>query len=233
MAGLGWKNPFPLELGGGPTLVEKVYQTLRSSVGHGGSAIDDDNTIDGLWRQARASGLAAAAATGERAAVNFFPGWATDLLQYYEELLFLVPEDEDNLPQRRAAAELAYTREILSSIPSVASDLLRIDERLSILEVPHEETIETVPGRAFEDYAATLPFEGGRRSTRFPNYSTDFILFVLFDIGSGIDPGPIEMRIVRQTVDYLNEVLAGWVDFQLTTADGFILDESLLDITGL
>ena len=233
MAGFGWRNPFPLELGGGPTLVERIYQGLRAAVGEGGSAQDEDGSIDGVWRQARALGLAAAAAADERAAVNFFPGSATDLLQYYEELLFLVPEDEANLPDRRDAAEQAYTHEVLSSVPAVTEDLQRIDSRFSIIEIPHDEAIETIPARAFEDFAATLPFNGGRKSTRFPNYSTEFVLFVLFDIGSGVDLDPVDALTLRRAVDYLNPALAGWVNFQISTADGFILNESLLDITGL
>ncbi len=192
MGGCGWANPFPLELGGGATNVERIYLALRSAVGTGGSADDDDGTIDGVWRQARASGLAAAATTGERALVNAFPGKATDLLEYYEDLLLIVPEREGDLPGRRALAEQRFTQQVDVSVPQVTDDLQRIDPRFSVLELPRAQGFETLFGRAFEDYAAAEPFGGGRRSTLFANFSTDFMVWVLFDIGSGVLPGPTE-----------------------------------------
>jgi hypothetical protein len=233
MGGFGWHNPFPFEFGGGATLVESTYRALRASVGLGGSAEDDENTIDGVWRQARASGLAAAFATGERAVVNFFPGRATDLLAYYEELLLIVPENEDDEPGRRREAERRWTYEVDASTPSVSADLERIDERFSVLEIDKAQVVETVFGRAFEDFAGTLPFGGGRKSSQFANFSTDFVLFVLFDLGSGALAGPTEAALLREASDLLNLTLPTWVNFQQSTADGFILDESLLDVTGL
>lgn len=233
MGGFGWHNPFPFEFGGAPTLVEVTYQAMRASVGLGGSALDDENTIDGVWRQARASGIAAARATSERAVLQAFPGYASDALGYYEDLFRLVPEDEGNLVQRRLESEQRYTAEVDSSVPAITAALQSLDSRFSIIETPHSEAIETILGRAFEDFAATLPFGGGRKSTLFANYSTEFILFVLFDLGSGVEPGPVEDAIMATAADYLNGALPTWVNFQTTTADGFILDESLLDLTGL
>lgn len=233
MGGLGWPNPFPLEFGGSPTVNERIYRAMRSAVGIGGSASDDENTIDGVWRQARAAGLAAVAMSGERSLMNAFPGHATDLLPYYEDLLAIVPDDEGDLPSRRAEAEFRFTREIQSAVPQIVNDLQRIDPRFSVLETPRALAIETRLGRAFEDYAGAVPFGGGRRSTRFANFSTEFILFVLFDIGDGVDPGPVETAAVQRAIDHLNDVCAGWVLFQVATADGFILDTSRLDLTGL
>ncbi len=231
MGGFGWKNPFPLEFGGAPTNVEVTYQALRSSVGLGGSAIDDDQSIDGVWRQARASGIAAARTASERAVLQAFPGHCTDALPYYEELFQLVPENELNLVSRRREAELRYIAEVDASVPAVSAALQEIDPRFSIIETPHEETDETLLGRGFEDYAATLPFGGGRRSTLFANFSTEFVYRILFDVGG--DPGPVENAIAARAVDYLNTALPTWVFFELLFADGFILDEDFLDITGL
>jgi hypothetical protein len=233
MGGFGWINPFPFEFGGSPTLVEVTYQALRANVGLGGSAIADETTIDGVWRQARASAIAAARAASERAVLQAFPGYADDALPYYEELFNLVPEDESNLVQRRIEAEQRYTAEVDSSVPAITAALQLIDPRFSIIETPHAEAIETILGRAFEDFAGTLPFGGGRRSTLFGNYSTEFVLFVLFDLGSGVESGPVEDAILATAEDYLNGALPTWVNFQTTLADGFILDESLLDVTGL
>lgn len=232
MGGCGWSNPAPFEMGGGATNVERIYRALRSAVGIGGSAEDDDGSIDGVWRQARASGLAAAGTTGERALMGAFPGKATDLLGYYEELLLITPENESDLPGRRALAEQRFTSQVDVSVPQVADDLARIDERFSVLETPRAEAIETLFGRAFEDYAGAEPFGGGRKSTLFPNYSTDFVLWVLFDLGSGVLPGVPESASLAAAAELLGG-LPTWVDFQTATADGFIIDESLLDSTGL
>lgn len=231
MGGFGWKNPFPLELGGAPSNVEVTYQALRASVGLGGSAENDDGTIDGIWRQARAYGIAAARTASERAVMQAFPGHATDALGYYEELFNIVPEDEQNLVARRRAAEQRYTAEADASVPAVTAALQAIDPRFSIIESSHDESDETLLGRIFEDYAATLPFGGGRRSTRFGNFSTDFVYRILFDVGG--DPGPVEDRIAQLAIDYLNGALPTWVHFELLFADGFILDVDHLDITGL
>lgn len=233
MGEFGWHNPFPRELGGGPTLVAVTYAALRSSVGVGGSALDDENTIDGVWRQARASAIAAARASGERAVLQAFPGHATDLLPYYEGLFALVPEDEGNLVARRLAAEQRYTAEVDSSVPGVTAALQQIDARFAIIESDHAESVETMFGRGFQDYAASLPFGGGRKSSRFHNYSSDFVLYVLLDLGVGVVPGPAEDELLRRGADYLNTALPTWVNFQITVASGFILDQSLLDLTSL
>ncbi len=101
-----------------------------------------------------------------------------------------------------------------------------------MLELPKAQGFETLFGRAFEDYAGSEPFGGGRRSTLFANFSTDFMVWVLFDIGSGVLPGPTEEASLQAAAELLGG-LPTWVNFQTATADGFILDESLLDLTGL
>jgi hypothetical protein len=231
MGGFGWHNPFPFEFGGGSTQPETIYAAMRSSVGVGGSAPDDQG-IEGLWRQARASGVAAAATTGERAVLQAFPGRATDLLEYYEDLLLAVPEPGDSVLERQAVVEQLWTERVRGALPDIAADLLEIDTRLSIAAFDHAETTDTLHGRAFEDHAAALPF-GGRRSTFFANYSTAFVVTVLFDIGSGVVPGVVEQKIIARAKAHLNQVLPATHMFQVLTGVGFILDVDLLDLTGL
>ncbi len=232
MAGFGWQNPFPFEFGGGPTQTETIYAAMRSSVGVGGSAVDDEG-IEGLWRQARASGVAAVATTGERAVLQAFPRYATDLLDYYEDLLQAVPEPGDSVVERQAVVEQLWTERVRAALPDIAADLLEIDPRLSIAAFDHAETTDTIHGRAFEDLAAALPFGGGRRSTFFPNYSTEFVVTALFNIGSGIVPGLAEQKIIERAKAHLNKVLPATHTFQVLTGVGFILDLDLLDLTGL
>jgi len=232
MGGFGWQNGFPFEFGGGSTHTETIYAAMRSSVGVGGSALDDDGTIDGLWRQARATGLAAAATTGERAILQAFPRHATDLLEYYEQLLQAVPEPGDSELERQAVVEQLFTERVRGTLPDIAADLAQIDDRLSVVMFSHVETTDTVPGRAFEDLAGALPF-GGRKSTRFANYSTEFVVTAIFDIGSGVVPGLAEQRIIERARAHLNKVLPATHNFQVLTGVGFILDVDLLDLTGL
>lgn len=237
MGGFGWHNPCPFEVGGGSTHTETIYAAMRSSVGIGGSALDDQNTIDGLWRQARASGLAAAATTAERAVINAFPGHATDLLEYYEALLGATPELDDSILERQRVVETLYTERVRAAVPDIAADLDAIDARFSIVDVDHEHATETILGRVFQDLAATLRFDSislaGRKSTLFGNYATEFVLFVLFDIGSGNLPSAAEQKLLELAKAHLNKVLPAHILFQVAGAYGFILDESLLDLTGL
>ena len=233
MGGFGWFNGFPFEFGGGSTHTETIYAALRSSVGVGGAALDDDGTIDGVWRQARATGLAAAATTGERAILQAFPSFATDLLEYYEALLQSVPEPDDSLLDRQASVAQLWTERVRASMPDIAADLVAIDPRFSVAAFPHETTSDTLLGRAFEDLAGTLPFGGGRHSTRFPNYSTEFVITALFAIGSGVAPSIPEQKLLERGRAHLNKVLPATHTFQVLTGVGFILDTDLLDLTGL
>ncbi len=233
MGSLGWHNPVPFELGGGETEVELIYQALRSAVGVGGSAEDEDGSIDGIWRQAKARGIAKASPAAQRAAFQAWPFLATDALDYYEKLFFLTPEPDATDEERRLASSTRYTATVRASVPELEADLLAIDPRFSIVDVPETQTETTHFGRAFEDLAATEPFGGGRKSTLFPNYSTEFVVYVLFGLSPGVAPNITEQRLIRLAKEHLNEVLPGWVNFQIVTKIGFVLDIDLLDLTGL
>jgi len=242
MGGLGWHNPLPLELGGGDSLVERIYRAMRSMVGKGGSAPDDANTIDGLWRQVRATAIASVASGGERAVLQAFPDRATDLLPYYDRLFLLTSEPGTSDQDRRQAAARLYALQIASDLPSVQAELQRIDPRFALVPTDPDESCTTVFGRAFEDLDAADPFvadlEGGayagvRHSTAFPNYSSDFICYVILDLGDGVAPGPPERRAMELGRRLLHDLLPAANSFHITTHQGFTLDVSLLDITGL
>lgn len=234
MAGLGWHNPLPLELGGGDTLVERIYRAMRASVGKGGSAPDDATSIDGLWRQVRATAIASVAAMGERTVLQAFPDRATDLLPYYERLFMLTSEPGSSDQARREAAARLYALQISASIPALEAELQKIDPRFSVLPTNPDESCTTVFGRAFEDMAGAEPFNpAGRHSTAFPNYSSEFICHVLLDLGDGVAPGPVERRTMELARRLLHDLLPAPNAFHIATHQGFTLDVSLLDITGL
>lgn len=231
MGGFGWHNPWPLEFGGGETVVERIYYALRSAAGQGGSAENDDYTIDGLWRQVRARAIASAATTMERAALQVLPDHATDLLPYYEQLLLLTPDPSQSEQARRDAAAQLYALQIASDLPSITRALQQIDPRFSIVVPRPEASCTTINGRAFEDYAATLPFEGGRKSTAFPNYSSNFETYVLLDLGGGVVPAPIERAAMTTARRLLQDVLPGHNTLHVVTHRGFTLDRDRLDLT--
>lgn len=231
MGGLGPMNPLPLELGGGETLVERIYRALRANVGVGGSAADDRNTIDGLWRQVRARAIASVAGMGERAVLQAFPNLATDLLPYYERLFLLVNEPGASEVDRRQAAAERYALQIASTLGEVELALQAIDPRFSILVTAADSASTTVQGRAFEDMAGDEPFGGGRHATAFPNYSSDLVCYVLLDIGGGIVPTIAERRSLAAARALLCDVLPADNDISLATHRGFTLDVDRLDLT--
>jgi hypothetical protein len=230
MGGLGWSNPFPLEFGGDETRLERIYATLRSAVGKGGSAANDTG-IDGLWRQTRANALAQLEAQAERAALQALPDHATDSLPYYERLLLLRADPAASDDERRAAAAQLYALQVASAIPDLSAALAQIDPRFEIIATSFEQSDTTIIGRGFEDYAATEPFGGGRHSTQLPNYSTELVLFVLFDLGGGNLPSPSERRSMQSALGVLNAALPAWNDIVLATHRGFELDVDRLDLT--
>lgn len=228
MAGLGWGNPFPLEMGGGESIVESHYRALTAALGRGGSAEDVDNTVDGLWRTCLALGLASLSSFGERSALQVFPSKATDLLPYYEQLLFLPSAGSD--ADRRQAAARRYRLAPDADLPAIEAALQAIDPRFSIF-TPNVDTEETtVPGRVFEDYDAAEPFNGGRKSTRFGNYSTGFIVRVLFDLGGAL-PTFADRAAIAEAHRTLNDLLPSINTFSLVTSRGFQLDVDRLDLT--
>lgn len=234
MSFAGWANPFPCEFGSGPTAVENVYVALRSAGGRGGSAEDDEHTIDGLWRQCRARAIACVAASGERSVLQAFPDRSTDLLPYYERLVGVSSDPGSDPEARREAAAILFTRQIASSVPDIARALADIDPRFSIIATTYAQADATVFGRDFQDFAGSLPFGGGRQSSLFPNYSTSFVLFILLDLGIGIAPTTSERRAIATAGKLLGEVLPGHNSFQIVThrgTGGFQLDVDLLDLT--
>jgi hypothetical protein len=234
MSFAGWANPFPCEFGAGPTGVENIYFALRSAGGRGGAAEDDEHTIDGLWRQCRARAVATVAASGERSALQAFPDRATDLLPYYERLVGAASDPAGDPEARREGSALLFTRQIASAVPDIALALQSIDSRFSVLATSYAESDTTLFGRAFQDFAGALPFGGGRQSTRLPNYSTSFVLFVVLELGAGIVPSTTEQRAIANAGKLLAEVLPGHNSYQIVThqgVGGFTLDVDLLDLT--
>lgn len=232
MPGFGSGNPFPLELGGGPSTHEQTYDLLKQAIGVGATAGED--TIDADWRMAQARGLRAAF-NADRAINQGFPHLATDFIEVWEELFFLVPGDLCDEDRRQQILD-RLVRVIDASGPGVEDDLQEIDPLFEIVDVDSDTARTTEHGRAFEDYdtgdgdACGPAFNGGRSSTEWPNYSTEFISVVKYGITPGQLTNEAKRRLARAKA-VLCEVLPAWVDFVIFNSDtGFILDQDLLDI---
>jgi len=219
--GFGWHNPWPLEWGGGPTEDEKTYEAMRSAVGN--LAARDDTGIDGLWRQCRAGIYASAGTFVERAVLQAFPQTATDSLPLWESFLHIVPTSDQTDEDRRAAIIETYTSRILADGPDVAAHLKAIDPRFLVLQIPSEKSTVTVLGTPF---LAGAPFPAAA-----PNYSSHFLLPVQFSITGA--PTQDDRQKMQHARRFLADTLPAWVDFYLITSVGFVLDQSLLDVTAL
>ncbi len=225
---IGSLNPCPFRVGGGATPSSKAYSAMRRIVGEGGSARVDTG-LDGLWRRSRAKGLAAVWAAKERATLQFFPHLATDGIPYYERVTGQVRGKGEQDAAYRLRLWAAYVASIRADVPHIDEDLKAIDSRISIVEPRFTAT--TQHGRAFGPLHASLETPP-MVATVVPNYSTDFVLYVLFDAGHAGPPTVGERRTIERIGSYLRGVLPSWVSFVVMTETDFLLDLSSLDLAG-
>jgi hypothetical protein len=234
VGGFGWDNPFPFELGGGPTDTEAIYLEMRKAIGEGAAGPAD--SAEDVWRQCKAATIAAAMAAIERAALQALPLWATDHLEVYETLL-RIPRAATTF-ERQVACAVALTEQLGADIPSVRVDLKKISAKLDVDLVAYAQALTTVFGKMFAPRDGSIPYgsgvTAGLLATGYPNCSTDFVLHVRYtlDVGETIPPADLLARARR----YLCNVLPAWVDFAIYTGTGFYLDggpdgTSLLDLT--
>lgn len=233
MGGFGWDNPFPFELGGGPTDTETLYLELRKAVG--GAAGPPDSAED-VWRQCKAATIAAALAAIERAALQALPLWATDHLEVYETLLRIPRAATER--ERQIACATALVQQLGADIPSIRTDLKKMSPKLDVDSVAYAQAVIGVFGKMFAPRDASVPYGSGLNAgfaaTSWPNFSTDFVLHVRYSLAAGETiPGA---ELLAQVKRYLCNVLPSWVDFVIYTGTGFYLDggvdgTSLLDLT--
>jgi len=235
---IGGSNPLPEQIGGGRSLTERIYWALRSSVGLNNSAVEDvpGTTIEGAWRWCRALALAAVQ-SDERAMTDMFFSRCTDTIAVFENLLGITAlaaaSEED---RRQTIVDLiAHGATGISAI--LEDELQTIDPLFSIVYAPSDCADTTDYGRAFEDYVPGDPdacgpaFGGGRSSTGWPNYSSDYVCLVQYSVAIGAISAEQKRRIVSAE-SVLNRALPAWVNFSIVAdpTGGFILDLSLLDL---
>lgn len=240
--GLGVFNGLPFRVGGGKTLARRIYDELRKAVGEGGAGpawSANPRTMLGaedFWRICKAKVLAAALRADERAMLQFFPAWATDALPFYEEALGLA--EEPTTAQRQAAAAAAWTLQISADIPTLRDELFALSPKLSIEALAYAQATISMFGKQFGPRTGGPPFGSGMsagvQSSAWPNFASDFVLYVRYTLGAGETKVPNDLRATVSR--YLCERLPSFVDFQLSTGSPFYLDggpdgTSLLDQT--
>jgi hypothetical protein len=221
----GWQACWPLQWGGGPTLIESALDALRAGVGKGHAAEADG--IDWRWREARAIGIAIGMAMADRMLSQFDATLATTGIRFYQELYFLEGYNDQQVRELAHQYDLATDDYGENDIRAV---LQQIDARFEFITRPFDEASTTVAGRTFGDWAGNAPFNlpGGRNDTSYPNVSNMMTLEVVLPT-DGEAPTADELVSVDRASAVLDETLPAWVDYNFGDADGFILDISLLD----
>lgn len=231
---LGGNNPFPFQVGGGPSKFERAYRALKSAVGKGGSSIDEEG-IEAYWRRARALGLVAIH-HDESATAQAWPHLATDLISAYEEILGTFPAPNETDEERRQEAVDLWVRRVNGATPRISEKLLELDSRISLLNPAQDTEVTGQHGRTVQPRDGTEPFDpvGPRVGTSWPNYSSNFVTRMFFDIGSAVVPTQAEQKTTELAKEVLNENLPAWTFYAIAYAtDGFTLDLDLLDSESL
>lgn len=233
MAELGGSSNFAFELGGDPSREMLSYTALKRLVGEGIPTPDDpygDDKFVEIWRMAKAQGLAAIASFAEAAMWQAFPDTVTDEIATYEKILGIFPPLDTPDEARRDRIVERWTLSIESSALELEQQLTAIDYRFSLITPDPDVVQHVIPGRVLDDAGdVTGSFMNGRTYSSWPNYSSDYVVRVLFSIGNV--PLTEETAALRsRAIDLLQESLPAWHDFTITATQGFLLDSSLLDL---
>lgn len=232
MADFGRFATFPLRFGGEPSEGAKAYRMLRTVEGVGNSPADDlygDSTLDGAWRAALAEGLGVLGSFPENAVSQAFPSTVTDLIPEYERILGITPPagaaDED----RREAIVAAWVNNNLADFPDLQQQLFAIDARFSLYNPQHSTSHVVGYGKLLDQQALA----SANPISDFANFSSDNLVSARLNVGEGVAAlGEVGIH-KQQGEKMLSDSLPAWQDYNVILDEGFTLDRSLLDVTGL
>lgn len=234
MPSFGDFNGFPYEFGDDPSSEESIFMMLRRAGGDGFAADDtlDVSTLDGLWFAAQAAGLAAVESVEEAAHWQGFPSTATDEIEGYEKVLGVVPPIGASLEERRAVVVDLWTERILADFPSLIGEIGEVTDQAQVIEPAHFAAGTTMAGKVYEAMGSPGLFHAGRTCSNYPNFSDDHVVTVRLVGGGPVLPEGLVGRWKAAIEDELDRRLPAWNDFRVVTDIGFVLDSSLLDVTG-
>ena len=239
---LGWSNPLPIVLGPGPTDIEQIWRALRDMVG-GEHGPGPEGGVEDLFRQQKATAIAGAERSIERAFLQLFPDYATDALPLWEELLYASGTDTEATLRRLLV--LAWQAPDGLTTPHLVEALTDISEQLTIAIEDVDTTHVTIPGKHFGPDDAT-PYYGlsspvDHISAVLPNYATRDIVRVTYTLASGETGIPAD--VTANVAQLFRRRLSSWQGYTLVQLDtddgpGFFLDggangNSVLDFTAL
>lgn len=237
---LGWTNPLPMALGGGPTDIETIWRALREMTG-GEHGPGPEGGIEDLFRQAKALALAGAERSIERAFLQLFPATATDALPLWEELLLASGTGTEATLRRLLV--LAWQAPDGATTPHLTEELTAISAQLTIEIEDADLTHTTIAGKyqapADNDPPYGLASPVSHISAVLPNYSTRDVLRVVYTLASG-ETG-IPQAVSARVEELLSRRMPAWQMWTLVQLDeddgpGFFLDggqngNSVLDVT--
>lgn len=245
---LGWANPLPFHIGGGPTPTELVYAALRSAAGESSPGQLNSGAAGGLrdlWTICKATAIAASMEGIESALDQAFPQTMSAHLEVWERLLG-IPRAANDV-ERRRLVQIAWTAQIDATTTGLRDNLRKIDPAFDVESLPWAEValvqfgklFEQLPGTGGQDYGTGVA--AGRTSTEWPNFSDTFVQRIRYVLPPGIIDPPQASIAAAEAL--LNEHLPAWVDFEIYVlssgpeGDGFYLDggpndDSRLSMTG-
>lgn len=238
MPSFGWKAPFPIRFGGSSSRqIDGVYNALRDA--RPGPLRQDGGAAD-IEDQAAARGLAVAyravrrrvAEADPRALSSYVRPVNSELkstLERWEHMLGIVPEDLEDLANRRRVVSTILTKFTSNTISNVGSGLNEIlggwYQGYDVIDL---STVTT---------SATVRWPGANGTTERPGtaaaeWTSEIAIFVAYYQAPANTPAAELNRRTREASNYLDGILPAWMGFSVQpalTVGGFTLDVDLLN----
>jgi hypothetical protein len=219
--GLGGNNPFPLQLGGGDSVLDAEHQALLDLLAPGWEGVDETHP---LWAETRAEALAVTMvwATNRRVANQMQPLKMTELLPDFEEVTHQIPSAEDSLVtrRRRIAGKLrGIVRNAFDDLKDVASRVMGPNFVALTAADPADEIVywpginPGAPGYEWSSNRAIVAVHCNMN-------------------GLGDDDFDRKRAVLADALDHARPA---WLTYQIGVgsgiAGGFIVDKGICDIT--
>jgi hypothetical protein len=168
-----------------------------------------------------------------RAVNNGFAHLATDLLPYYERALGVIPTADAPEAARREVVESLWPSKQSAAFADIEASLQKIDSRFSIAIIPENYTTTGVDGRWFGSHSGVIEAPEWHGSSALAADTTRYLLPVYLAVDSQ-DVTPTDLSAIAKAERLLRNIQPSWWASAISVSDdGFTLDVSPLDLTGL